>query len=277
MLDQSTNCNIAIVEYLQGLIDGALKNSTEEQDIKQSQKIIRTKISIKPKGDIEMKNIIYRPLEKRYIGRKQINKKLITVYGKTQKECLNKLNQEIKLVKNNLIECNYKHNQFNVITYWDKWYNENKRPFIADTTREEFNILRKKITPLHNIPLNKLSKEKILDFLNSLVDNRTKEKIITQLRAMLTVAVKERKIKYNPFDTIIVKKIKRTPKPPFTFQEQKTILMHLNEIEIKPIILLYLTSGLRKNEMNFKSIENDIDENNILTARNLKARDREVR
>lgn len=164
-----------------------------------------------------------------------------------------------------------------VLQYWDKWYAENKRPFISDGTRKEFELIKKKMQPIWNCRLTELTKENILLFLEGVKENRTKEKLIVQFRSMLDFAVKERKIKYNPFDTIIVRSKRRPPRPPFNYEEQKTILEHLKGKEFEPIILVYLTTGLRKNEMPFKDIEAHIDKNNILHVQNLKARNREVR
>ena len=224
-----------------------------------------------------MKNITYRPKEKRYIGRKQIHQFKIIVYAKTQKACVEKLNNEIKRIKDNIKNNKQQINSYTVLEFWNKWYKENKEPFIADTTKDDFKILKNKLTPIHNIPLSKLTKEKILEFINSLKQNRTKEKVILQLKSMLKIAVAEHKIKYNPFDTIIVKETKRQPKPPFNYEEQKTILENLKDKEYKSIILVYLTTGLRLKELDFQNIENNIDENNILKAINLKGREREIR
>lgn len=231
----------------------------------------------KPKGDIEMKNITYRANEKRYIGRKQIHGEILTVYAKTQKECMSKLNEKIKKVKSELKKKTQKSSQFTVLEYWEKWYKENKEPFIADSTKKDFGYVKNKLAPLFQIRLSQLTKEKILDFLSTLKDNRPKEKLIVQLKSMLATAVIERKMKYNPFDTIVTKLEKRKPKPPFNYEEQQKIIENLKGKDFQPIILLYLTTGLRKNELNFKEIENDIDEKNILTAINLKGRDRKIR
>ncbi len=224
-----------------------------------------------------MKNITYRPNEKRYIGRKQIHKTIITVYAKTQRECINKLNEKIKQLKLNFEKVPGNSTGPTLLTYWDKWYKQNKEPFIADSTKKDFKYIKQKLEPLFNVKLNKLTKDCILSFLYSLSENRTKEKLTLQLKCMLETAVKERLIKYNPFDTIIFKAKKRPPKPPFTYEEQKLILENLKGKEIEPIILLYLTTGLRKNELDFENIEKNIDDNNILTAINLKGRDRIVR
>ena len=219
-----------------------------------------------------MKNITYRPKEKRYIGRKQINGQIILVYAKTQKECYSKLNNLIKITKNKLtIE---KISSFTVEEYWDKWYKENKEPFIATTTKEDFMIIKRKLSPIFQIKISQLTKEKILFFLNTLQENRTKQKVILQLKSMLDTAVKEHKIKFNPFDTIIIKNTKLKPKPPFNYEEQTKIINNINGKDFEPIILLYLTTGLRLKEMPFNDIEKHLNDNNILTTINLKGRER---
>lgn len=225
-----------------------------------------------------MKNITWRPKEKRYIGRKQVNGMTYTVYAKTQLACMKKLNTLIKQVKeeNNTI-VKQKHS-FTFEEYWNKWYKENKYPFIADSTRDEFEILKRKCKPLYNLKLNKITKENLLTFFESLDKNRTKEKVIVQLKSLFTNAVKESVIKNNPFNTIVFKLTKRTPKKAFSYEQQQKILNELRNEEIYPIILFYLITGLRKNELDFKNIENCIDkEKNLLTTINLKSRNREVR
>lgn len=66
------------------------------------------------------------------------------------------------------------------------------------------------------------------------------------------------------------------PKPAFTYDEQVKIITALKGTELEPIILTYLTTGLRRNELDFKHIGEHIT-NNVLTAINLKGRDREIR
>ena len=256
-----------------------LKMQVEELQ-KQNLKLQRfEKVSIsKPKGDIEMKNITYRASEKRYIGRKQLHGKIVTVYAKTQAECLKKLNQQIRELKNEWqIKQKFKQKAITFKEYWEKWYKENKENYIADGTKQEYEIAKRKFEPLHNIPLKNITKEILLKQIESMPKNRTTEKNVTILKTMFATAQQENMIKYNPFTTLVFKKKKRKPKPPFNYEEQKIILENLKGKEFEPIILLYLTAGLRKTEMNFASIEKDIDENNILTAVNLKGRDREIR
>lgn len=230
----------------------------------------------KPKGDVEMKNIYYRPTEKRYVGRKQIFGTSIEVYGKTQIECYKKLNEKIRQLKSKIANP-YSKTPQTFIVCWDKWYKQNKEPFIADTTRDDFQILRRKLSPIHNTNIKKLSKDAILEFLAKVENNRTKDKLVVQLKAFFKYATLERLINYNPFNTIVYKNQKYKSKPAFTYEQQKTILDNLKGKPFKPIVLFFLVTGIRKNEIDFKNIENCIDSKNILTIRNLKGRDREVR
>ena len=224
-----------------------------------------------------MKNIVWRSKEKRYIGRKQINNQIITVYAKTQKDCINKLNIKIKEIKakyKNKIPS--KNNTF--LNCWNKWYEQNKEPFIAETTKDDFKIIKNKLTPIFDINIKNLNKDKLLNFFNSLKDNRTKDKIVTQLKSFFKYAYLEKLISHNPFTTIVYKNKKFKAKPAFTYEEQKSIIENLNNEEFKPIILFYLISGIRKNEIDFQTIEQCIDKKtHILTIKNLKGRDRQER
>ena len=238
----------------------------------------KNKISIsKPKGDIEMRNIYFRPTEQRYVGRKRIMNKTIEVYAKTQSECLYKLNQKIKALKKDFKTLTeIKPNTF--VACWDKWYQQNKEPFIADSTREDFQILRKKLTPLFELNIKKISKDVLLNYLAGVKNNRTKDKLVTQLKSFFKYAVLERLIDYNPFNTLIYKAQKYQAKPAFTYEQQQKILENLKGKEFEPIILFFFVTGIRKNEIDFKIIEKCIDlETNILTIRNLKGRDRQER
>lgn len=244
------------------------------------QNFSKKKISIsKPKGDIEMKNIIWRPKEKRYIGRKQIDKKVITVYAKTQKECYNKLNLKIKEAKlklNDIVNTNANTNTF--INCWDKWYKQNKEPFIAESTKDDFKIIKNKLKPLFDINIKNINKDKLLEYFDSLKENRTKDKIVTQLKSFFKYATLARLINYNPFTTIVYKNKKYKAKPAFNYEQQKLILENLKGKPFKPIILFFLITGIRKNEIDFQNIENCINlNNNILTIKNLKGRDRQER
>lgn len=236
-------------------------------------KSVSNKSKIKPnkKGDLDLKNITYRLSDNRYIGRKQINGKIITVYGKTQKECYNNLKNAIKNV--NRITKTTKDGKITLLQYFNKWYENDKAPFISKGAQNDILLVKKKLEPLHELPIENITKDIIIDFLKLQPDNRTKEKVILYFKACMKSAVLDKVIKDNPFNNLKTAPRKNISKPAFTYEQQVKILEILKNEEIRPIILIYLITGMRKNEFNFSSIEKDIDfETNILKCLNLKGR-----
>ena len=219
-----------------------------------------------------MKNIQYRYTDRRYVGRKMINGKTYLVYAKTQKECAQKLKDLLFKVANG-INPKSKTSQVLFINYWNKWYEENKKPFVSKDTQAEIERIKNKLIDLHNIPIKKLDKTMIIKVLNKFKDNRAKEKIIVYLNACLKTAFNDGTIKGNPFANIVTKPRVFKRKPAFSYEQQLAILERLKREEIKPIILIYLITGLRRRELNFKSIENDLYQDElILKSVNLKGR-----
>ena len=100
----------------------------------------------------------------------------------------------------------------------------------------------------------------------------------TYLNACLKSAVKHDVIKKNPYDLIILAPKQKNPKKPLTYEEQETLIEYIKNKKIRVIVWIYILTGLRKNELNFKSIENDINfKTNTLKAINLKGRNKIVR
>lgn len=253
-------------------------NNEEIQEVKQKEKSKIINSVSQPKGDIEMKNITYIAKEKRYIGRKRINKQTITVHAKTQLECRDKLRNAIKDFLNNKTKTNTTKKQITLSEFWDKWFEQDKKPFLSEQTHKDFYRIKNKLTTLCEMPLSKIDKDNILNFFKNIKENRTKEKMHLYLNACLKSAVKHDIIKKNPYDIIVLAPKKRKHKEALTYDEQVKLLNYIEDKPIKIIILIYLLTGLRKNEFNFKSIEKDINfENKSLKAINLKGRNREVR
>lgn len=218
-----------------------------------------------------MKNIQYRISDGRYIGRKQIKNHIITVYAQTQKECAEKLKQRIDEILTKKIQANVKKNTFSEI--WDNWYENNKKPFITKETQAEIERIKKKLQDFHSLSITKVNTERIQLFLKTLPEDRAKEKIILYLKACLKNAFENGYIKSNPFANIVVRPRLQHRKPAFTYEQQKAILERIDKEPIKPIILIYLATGLRRRELDFQNIANNIDrENCLLKALNLKGR-----
>ena len=226
--------------------------------------------SIKPKGDIELKNIQYRIVDKRYIGRKQIKNKIITVYAKTQKECAEKLKARI----NQLVSVSVKKdsNKYLLKDMFMQWFNQEKEPFLSSSAKKDILGAYKDLTELHEKSIKKITKQMLVDFFRKKEENRSKEKTRLYLNACLKYYLNEGLISVNPCANVKVKK-SYNKKFAFSFEQQVKIIEAVKGKTIYPVILLYLITGLRKNELNFKSIEGDIDfENRILKAVNLKGR-----
>ena len=124
-----------------------------------------------------MKNITFRTSDYRYVGRKQIKGKRIVVYGKTQKECFKNLKQEIQNFHNpNKVKKSKTKIKF--IDYFNKWYETEKEPFISESTKKDILNIKRKIEPLYELDIKKITKETIINFLKTLNQNRPKEKVI---------------------------------------------------------------------------------------------------
>lgn len=256
------------------------KNSIKENSFQQekiitiNQKSQKEKIknvnSIRPKGDIELKNIQYRFSDHRYIGRKQINGNIITVYAKTQKECQKKLKDSIKNIK---LNTHTKKKQTTFLEYWNKWYEENKKPFITKETQSQIERVKNKIVSIHNLPITKIDKDTILKLLKTFPNGRAKEKIELYIKACFKSAFFDGLIKSNPFNNIVLNVRINKHKPAFTYEQQVKILERLQNEEIKPIILIYLITGLRRREFDYINIDKNLSEDEfILKALNLKGR-----
>lgn len=224
-----------------------------------------------------MKNIIYVLKENRYIGRKQINNQLIIVHGKTQLECYKKLRDEIsKFTKSRTYT--KKETGITFKEFLDKWYKNDKEPFISNSTKKDFQYIIKTYTPIFNTKLKELTKDKIQEFLTTIPNNRTKEKTTLYLKAIIKSAFANKLIKSNPFDTIITPPRCKKKKEALTYDEQVLLLSKIENKKIKIPILIYLLTGMRKNEFDFRNIDKQIDiETKTLKVINLKGRNNIVR
>lgn len=226
--------------------------------------------------DKTMKYVEYRPTDNRYQARKMINGIKIQVYGRTQRECYNKFVEKMKQIK---IQNDVFLKEKNTLEiWWQTWYKEEKEPYIKDRTKQDLLMVYKKINPLLKMKLENITAETIKLFFNKVEENRSKEKVFLYLKACFNSAIKHKKIKSNPFDIIITPKRKIKHKNAFTYEEQKTILENLKNTALEPIILIYLATGMRKLEFDFKNIEKHIDfQEKVLKAENLKGRGTEKR
>ena len=150
--------------------------------------------------------------------------------------------------------------------YYKEWLEKDKKPFLKEKTIELIeNVFNNHILPkLGKTKLKDLDNTKIQNFLNKMPKTRTKEMISNYFKACVTQAHKERLIDYNPFDLVKFEKKIKSEKGAFSAEEQQTILEHLktSDVRLYKIILLYLCTGCRLNEL--PTIELLEDKNFIL-------------
>ncbi len=276
----------SISKSIIGLIDAYedLKKREQKQLIESIKKMPGTNILMFPsktKKDINncsiseedkeqfMKNLRKRA-DNRWEARVSINKHRYPFYGKTQEECLKKYKEFINSLK--LKASDLKKNNLLFKTWMDYWYITYKKPFINQLTASDITrILNNHLVDFYDMPINKITTEYLQVYFNKIPASRTKEKTILYFNACLEKAVNLGKIKKNPFNNFVKEQRIKKIRPSFTYDEQLRILQRLKKEEIEPIILIYLVTGLRKEELDLKNIDKNIDyENKLLKAVNLK-------
>lgn len=205
-----------------------------------------------------MKNIRKRK-DGRWEARKQYKKKKYYIIAKTKKECLEKFNALLKKLKKSPIN---DVTNISLKEWWNEWAINYKKPFISKSSysliEQAFKLLNKTNPKICNTNLKFLTTEEIQKTLNLIEISRKKELLCLYLNACLNMAKKLEKIKNNPFDNVIKDKKLNNVRKPFTFEEQQKILKSIKNTKIYFPIMIYLLTGIRKNELNTKNIQNDL-------------------
>lgn len=214
------------------------------------------------KGDVELKNIRQRN-DGRWEFRKTINHIRYNIIKSTQKELL----KEIKQFKQKFTTT-YIHQQektlIEYLYYWAETYKKGKikdKPYKEIITKFRIYVENSKIA---NIKLNKLNADLIQEFLNNIPRCRAKEILTIYLKAALTKAYKTQKLKSDIFENIVVDKKLNNIETPFNYEEQKEIVQNLKGKDIEKVIMFYLLTGIRSNELPASKLEllNCLDINN---------------
>lgn len=206
----------------------------------------------------------------RFEGRISFKGKYFSVYEhdleKLKKKITKKLKELEKEYKQQKTLAQTKKDWVSLEYYYKEWLENDKRPFVKPKTLEIIeNAFNTHILPkLGKVKLKELDKNKIQKFLNDMPKSRIKEIVGGYFKACITSAYKERLLAFNPFDTVKFEKKIKSDKGALTADEQKTLLAHLQATDIRlyKIILLYLCTGCRLNEL--PTIELLPDKNFIL-------------
>ncbi len=214
------------------------------------------------KGDVELKNIRQRK-DGRWEYRKTINHIKYDIIKPTQKELL----KEIKNFKQKFTTTYENQKEKTLIEYLYYWAETYKKGRIKEKPYKE--IIRKfriyvESSKIANIKINKINSEVIQEFLNKIPRSRSKEILTIYLKAALTKAYKTQKIKYDIFENVEVDKKLNNIETPFNYDEQVKIINNLKHTDIEKVIMFYLLTGIRSNELPSTKEEllNSLDLNN---------------
>ncbi len=158
-------------------------------------------VNLNEKGDtLEMKlskiKIIKRK-DNRYFARITINKKQISIYGKTKEQCYNNLKEKIKN-KDNLKQEN-KINSIKILDWINKWRDIYKKPKLKPLSLYQIdNCIKNHIKPyIENKPLNKIKPIDINIALNKIKSSRMKKYTYDCYKDCLREAYKNQLTKTN--------------------------------------------------------------------------------
>lgn len=213
------------------------------------------------KGDVELKNIRQRK-DGRWEFRKTINHINYNIIKSTQKELI----KEIKNFKQKLTTTYENQKEKTLIEYLYYWAETYKKGKIKDKPYKEI-ITKFKIyvenSKIANIKLSKINADIIQEFLNKIPRSRAKEILTIYLKAALTKAYKTQKIKFDIFENVEIDKKLNNIETPFNYDEQVKIIQNLKNTDIEKVIMFYLLTGIRSNELPSKTeLLNSIDVNN---------------
>lgn len=237
---------------------------------------INYSISKKDEGDEIMKNIRKRK-DGRWEGRKQYKNKKYFVIANTKQDCINKFRKMLSDLKK---ESKLTYNNYSLKEWWTYWQETYKKNFVGQKTYSTIEyllkVLEKDCPELIDKKIKTITTDMLQISLNKIPPSRSKELLCTYLNACLEKAKKLQKILHNPFENVIKDKKLNKIKNPFTYSEQVTIIENLKGTTLYEPIMIYLLTGLRKNELNHKDIENDIMADNTLRVICEKKRDNKI-
>lgn len=223
-------------------------------------------------GEIDiMKNITLRS-DGRYMGRKQINGIVVYAYGSTVTNCATKLK---KAIKEALKNPKTKKVTYKLHDWLDEWYVSYKQNFVQPKSARQIESVIKLIKEkFSNIPISDLTTTEIQKVLNSIPKSRQKEIFSLYFDASLKKAEELDLIEKNPFRSVIKDKRLHTIRNGYSLDEQKKLLEIIKGENIEKVVIFYLITGIRKNELLTINFDTDLNtKNNTLKVLSEKKRD----
>ncbi|MCM1042634.1 MAG: site-specific integrase [Corallococcus sp.] len=172
------------------------------------------------------------------------NGKQVSVYGRTQAECLDNLKEALKQQNKG----NKPTSNLTLGEWLDKWLKLYKIGKVKPSTLEQMQRYLKVVEPIANIKLKKLTAIDVQEFLNSIDKPRKREKLHLFLKDALTKAVKNKLITSNLFDGVTLPKRTKKQSIALTHEEERLFVAECRERPQGDLFLFCLYQGLRLGE-----------------------------
>lgn len=203
-----------------------------------------------------------------YEARKTINGETFSFYDRN----LQKLKKKLSVFLQGKGLATRRNSSAKFYEYSINWSELYKKPFVSEKQYKAIvNALEKIKNTDIDIPVKYITTENLQSYLNTIPNTRSKEILILYLNASLKRAVKEGYLKYNPMEDVQKAPKLNNIRKPFTYDEQVKLLEAIKGTIVEEYILIYLFTGIRKNEFNIKTIKEDIV-NNVLRVESEKKR-----
>lgn len=181
-------------------------------------------------------------------------KKIKTIYGKTQKEVKDKLEDYKKELLLNTYNVDY--DNITLADYYYTWLMDKKSSYKATSFKDYETIYRLYIKgrPIGKVRLKKLSqtdlKRQYRDLMNEGITPQTIHRINTKLKACLNTAIREEVIIKNPCSLVELPKITKTKKREvLTAEEQASFIEAIQGHKLELLYIVALATGMRLGEI----------------------------
>ncbi len=257
-------CQLAEIEalFLAGLMEGQ-PNQTFEKEFNSNNTQSQNE-NLKPK-EIEIltydgKQITKTPNRNCWQIRFYKNGRQITVYGKTQKDVI----QKYKKIKNE--DINSISSDITLKEWFDKFITLYKSKNVKDTTIRATNIDFKNAQSLYNKPIKKINQFEVQHLINNISGNSSRLRTYTLLNALYEKALLNKLVDTNIMKLVEKPIYKAKENIALTNYEEQQFIEVCKNNKYGNFFLICLYQGLRKGECRALQVK-DIDfENKTLTV-----------
>ena len=171
------------------------------------------------------------------------------IYGKTQRECYDKLREFANSRSNTLKAKKKKVKPVTFGEFFDTWIKQEKEPNCRPGTIKNFHGNHKHLAKLDPVPLKKITADEIRKLLLSLPTAEVRDKCYKMLSMIFRAAVQYDIVTVNVMDKVSrFKAPKANPREPLTADEEKRFWEVAKDSPCAVIFALMLFEGLRTSE-----------------------------